>query len=138
MDVVFVIMGIVGFIILVLLLNYWYCVATISHETITVSDKGVVVNAYSTGEGGGAVSRYMIYTTNGQAIANTNNIWFWKWRSDELQGKLKKGRKYKIKTWGVRIPWLGLFKHIISATEIKTSVRKKSGKNQNDKARFGN
>lgn len=129
MDFWFMIIGIVGFIILILLLSYWYCMATISHETITVSDKGIVVNNYNTGDSVRSVSDYMIYTTNGQAIKNTNNIWFWKWRSDELQGKLQKRKKYKIKTWGVRIPWLGLYKHIISATEIKPSVRKKSGTN---------
>ncbi len=128
MDFWFMIIGIVGFVVLILLLNRWYCMATISHETITVSDKGIVVHNYSTGEGSGSVSHYMIYTTNGQAIKNTNNIWFWKWRSDELQGKLQKGKKYKIKTWGVRIPWLGMYKHIISATEVKSPVRKVSGK----------
>ena len=129
MDFWFMIIGIVGFIILILLLSYWYCMATISHETITVSDKGIVVNNYNTGDSVRSVSDYMIYTTNGQAIKNTNNIWFWKWRSDELQGKLQKRKKYKIKTWGVRIPWLGLYKHIISATEITPSVRKKSRTN---------
>lgn len=128
MDFWFMIMGIIGFVILILLLSYLYCMTTISQETITISDKGIVVNTYSTGEGGGSVSHYMIYTSNGQAIKNTNNIWFWKWCSDELQGKLQKGKMYKIKTWGVRIPWLGLYKHIISSTEVKSSIRKKTGK----------
>ena len=102
--------------------------ATISNETITVSDKGIVVDSVGTGDGAYTVSHHMIYTTNGQALKNTNNIWFWKFRSDELQGKLKKGKKYNIKTWGVRIPWLGMYKHIISATEVKVSSRKKNVK----------
>lgn len=124
MDFWLTIFGIIAIIVLILLLNRWYCMATISNETITVSDKGIVVNSYSTGEGSTTLSNYMIYTTNGQAIKNTNNIWFWKWNSDELQGKLKKGKKYKIKTYGVRIPWLGIYKHIISATEVKTTKHK--------------
>lgn len=128
MDFLFMVVAIVGLVLLVLLLNRWYCMATVSSETITISDKGIVVESYGSGETAGTMSHYMVYTTNGQAIKNTNNIWFWKWRSDELQGKLKKGKKYKIKTWGVRIPWLGLYKHIITATEVKASVRKKSGK----------
>ena len=119
MDFWFMVLGIVGFIVLIMLLNLWYCMATISYEMIVVSDKGIVVHNYDMGEGGGSVSHYVVYTTNGQAIKNTNNIWFWKWTSDELQGKLKKGKQYKIKTWGVRVPWLGLYKHIISATEVK-------------------
>ena len=124
MDFWLTIFGIIAIIVLILLLNRWYCMATISNETITISDKGIVVNSYSTGEGSTTLSNYMIYTTNGQAIKNTNNIWFWKWNSDELQGKLKKGKKYKIKTYGVRIPWLGMYKHIISATEVKTTKHK--------------
>ena len=128
MDFWLIIAGIIGLIILILLLHRWYCVSTVSHETITVSDKGIVIQNYSTGDSNTSVSHYMIYTTNGQAIKNTNNIWFRKWRSDELQGKFKKGKKYKIKTWGVRIPWLGMYKHIISATEVKTPIRRKSGK----------
>lgn len=119
-----IVLVIIGIIALILLLNRWYCMATISNETITISDKGIVVNSYGTGENTTVLSNYMIYTTNGQAIKNTNNIWFWKWNSDELQGKLKKGKKYKIKTWGVRIQWLGMYKHIITITEIKTQKRK--------------
>ncbi len=128
MDFWLMVAGFVGLIILILLLNRWYCMATISNETITVSDKGIVVDNVGTGDGAYTVSHHMIYTTNGQALKNTNNIWFWKFRSDELQGKLKKGKKYKIKTWGVRIPWLGMYKHIISATEVKVSSRKKNVK----------
>ena len=123
MDSWFVVAGIIGLIVLLALLHRWYCVATVSSETITVSDKGIVVESYGSGESAGTMSHYMVYTTNGQALKNTNNIWFWKFRSDELQGKLKKGKKYKIKTWGIRIPWLGLYKHIISATEVKTNKK---------------
>ena len=124
MDFVFMVAGIIGLILLLVLLHRWYCVATVSSETITVSDKGIVVESYGSGEYAGTMSHHMVYTTNGQALKNTNNIWFWKFKSDELQGKLKKGKKYKIKTWGVRIPWLGLHKHIISATEVKTNQKR--------------
>ena len=124
MDFWGIVIGFIALILIIILLHRWYCVATVSSETITVSDKGIVVESYGSGESAGTMSHYMVYTTNGQALKNTNNIWFWKFRSDELQGKLKKGKKYKIKTWGIRIPWLGLYKHIISATEVKTTTRK--------------
>lgn len=117
-----------GVLLGIFLLYGWWCRATVSHETITVSDKGIVVNGYGGSEVSSVVSNYMVYTTNGQALKNTNNIWFWKFHSDELQGKLKKGKKYKIKTWGLRIKWLGMYKHIISATEVKVSSRKKAVK----------
>lgn len=124
MDFWLMVAGTVGLILLLVLLHRWYCVATVSNETITVSDKGIVVESYGNSETAGTISNYMVYTTDGQAIKNTNCIWFWKFKSDELQGKLKKGKKYRIKTWGVRIPWLGMYKHIITATEVKTTKRK--------------
>jgi hypothetical protein len=119
---------VIGF-LLIFLCHILYCVVTISSETITVSDKGIVVNSCNNQNNGITVkSSYMVYTTNGQAIKNTNNILFWKWNSDELQAKLRTGKKYKIKTWGIRVPLFGIYKHIISATEIKVSGYKKSKK----------
>ena len=96
MDFWGIVIGFIALILIIILLHRWYCVATVSSETITVSDKGIVVESYGSGESAGTMSHYMVYTTNGQALKNTNNIWFWKFRSDELQGKLKKGKKYKI------------------------------------------
>ncbi len=113
-----------GLIFVLMLIHCLWCRCTVAKDTITISDKGMVVSSHGTGENRTTVSHYMVYTTNGQALKNTNNIWFWKFKSDELQGKLKKGKKYKIKTWGVRIPWLGLYKHIISATEVKTNKKR--------------
>ncbi len=116
---------IIGIIAFFLLLHFIYCRATLSNETITVSDKGIVMNNVSSDKYNSTTSHYMVYTKNGQALKNTNNLWFWKWTSDELQGKLKKGKKYKIKTWGIRVPFLGWYKHILSATEIKQKNKSK-------------
>ena len=113
------------FLVVMIFGHFLYCRLSVAKETIKVADKGIVVrNVYVGDNSSSSVSDYMVYTTNGQAIKNTNCIWFWKFHSDELQGKFKKGKRYKIKTYGVRIPWLGLYKHIISATEIKTVKRK--------------
>ncbi len=117
---VFVI-SIIVFVIFLPFIHYAYCHRTISTETITIRDKGIIV----TGNDQGTHSEHMIYTTNGQALKNTNSLWFKKWNSDELQSKLQIGKTYKIKTYGIRKPFLGLYKHIISATEIKPTKRKK-------------
>ncbi|MBR4891701.1 MAG: hypothetical protein IKZ34_00775 [Alphaproteobacteria bacterium] len=95
MDTIFIIFTIIAIIISIILLNGLYCTTTVPQETITVSDKGIVVKSH--GENNSTISDYMIYTTNGQAIKNTNNIWFWKWNSDEIQGKLKKAKNTKSK-----------------------------------------
>lgn len=88
-------------------------------QTITVSDKGITVDSYTTENGGGTLSKYMIYAKSGEVFVNKNSLWYRKWRSDELQGKIKIGKTYRIKTCGFRSPVFGLHKNILSATEIK-------------------
>ena len=34
----------------------------------------------------------MIYTRDGRSLKNVNSLWYWKWRSMELQAKLQKGK----------------------------------------------
>lgn len=71
-------------------------------------------------------AKYMIYTRDGQVLKNVNSVFFMKFKSDELFMKLKAGKTYEIKTCGVRVPFLGWYKNIISAKEIKpTKTRKK-------------
>lgn len=121
---------VLGLLFAFVLLHCLWCRLTVSKEVITVSDKGTIVKTFGSGENANTVSQYMVYTSNGQAIKNTNSLWFWKFHSDELQGKLKKGKKYRIKTWGGRVAWLGMYKHIISATEVKPVKRKAQKKSK--------
>lgn len=72
-----------------------------------------------------AVTKYMIYTRDGQVLKNANTIFFMKFKSDELFMKLKAGKTYEVKTCGLRVPFLGWYKNIITAREIKPAEKKK-------------
>ena len=83
-------------------------------------------------------TQYMIYTKDGQVIRNANLLFFGKFKSDEIFAKLKVGKSYMVKTCGIRVPFLGWYKNIITITEIKSSVRKPTNKKiKNDKTRTG-
>lgn len=109
----------VSFLVVILLVHCMYCVATVGHEIITVSDKNIFTTSSGHGDTLSVMSRHMVYTTDGQALINVNCIWFGKFKSDELQAKLKKGKTYKIKTSGIRVPFLGMHKNILSATPVE-------------------
>jgi hypothetical protein len=103
---------------------YAYC--TVEHDTLEVSDKSIKVQSspiFGFRAHGhmhfAASSVYMVFTADGRAFKNANSILFWKFDSDEMQAKLKTGRRYRIKTSGLRVPILGLYKNIIEADEIK-------------------
>lgn len=106
------------FIVGLFLVNIAY-ISTIGTQKITIVDKGITVDSYSTENGSGAQSKYMIYTKSGEVLINRNSLWYRKWTSDELQGRLKIGQTYRVKTCGFRVPWMGLYKNILSATEIR-------------------
>lgn len=73
-----------------------------------------------------AITKYMIYTRDGQVLRNANTIFFMKFKSDELFMKLKVGKTYEVKTCGLRVPFLGWYKNIITAREIKPAAKKKT------------
>lgn len=75
---------------------------------ITVKDKERV----SSGIGENRKSYYVVYT-EGQTYKNRDSIWFWKFRSSDIQGALEVGKTYTVKTAGVRVPFLSMHKNII-------------------------
>ncbi|MDR0367474.1 MAG: hypothetical protein LBH41_02765 [Rickettsiales bacterium] len=112
----------VGFLIVVALL-FLPCIyqwLTVSHDRIHVSEKSVKVETSLVFSGGrhyvGMAGRsvYMVFTRDGRAFKNKDSLAFWKWNSDEIQAKLKNGGVYYVKTAGLRVPFLGLHRNIIT------------------------
>lgn len=101
-----------------LFINIAYLTKT-GTQTITISDKGIKVDAVANDNSAGTLASYLIYTKSGEVFTNKNSLWYNKWRSDELQGKLKIGKTYRVKTVGFRVPVLGMHKNILSAVEVK-------------------
>lgn len=47
------------------------------------------------------------------------SLWFWQFKSPELWRSLEAGKTYNIKTYGWRVPLLGIFPNIVDAKEEK-------------------
>ena len=58
----------------------------------------------------------MIYTKDDRALKNVNSLWYWKWRSTELQAK---GKKYKAVIYCWRIGAFNIYPNIVSVQEVK-------------------
>lgn len=82
----------------------------ISAETIeiTVNDRERI----TTGSGDNLDSKFLIYC-EGEVLENTDNLWYLKFKSSDLQNKLKIGETYKVKVAGWRIPFFSWYRNVI-------------------------
>lgn len=76
---------------------------------ITVTDKETKKD--------GDTSRYIVFseTSNGEVkvFENTDAIFVGKFNSSDMQGRLKVGETYEVKTIGFRIPILSMYENIV-------------------------
>jgi len=106
------------------IISLLYCLGTRRTTVFTVSDKGTLTHGYTNNGRGTTYTNFMVYTRDNRAFKNVNNIWFWKWRSTELQAKIQKGKKYSAEIYGWRIGGIGLYPNIVSIKEIKSKKHK--------------
>ncbi|MDW2975297.1 MAG: hypothetical protein R8M70_04625 [Alphaproteobacteria bacterium] len=93
---------------------------TIHTEYITIKSKQIQRTKLL------GLKRYIIKTTNGQTLININDFFMLKFNAKKLHQELKIGKTYKIKTYRFGLNFSYPY-NILSATEIKASIRKKSG-----------
>lgn len=98
-----------------IIFEFFYFLFTQNTETITVSAKAKQIQRFSTIN--------IIKATNNKQFA-INNDMFIQWHAQKLNNQIRPGHTYKIKTYRL----LFSQRNILSATEIKASIRKKSGK----------
>ena len=94
----------------------WIAVFTKRTEIITVASKAILVKKIG--------KLKLIKSSDGRVFIN-NNDWLVKWNSKDLDRSLKEGHKYKIISY---CSGFGDERIILYAHEIKSSVRKKTGK----------
>ncbi len=92
---------------------------SIRTEVITVKSKRVKKSGFF------KVSQYIIKTTDGREFFNINDDCFLKFNAKKLQSQIKVGKTYQVKTYKIA---LGNKCNILSVCEVKSSVRRKSGK----------
>lgn len=80
----------------------------------------IVVNKterVTVGRGKSVASKYLVFT-DGETFENTDAIWYWKWNSSDIHGRLEPGKAYRVKCYGWRIPILSVYRNIVSAEEV--------------------
>jgi hypothetical protein len=80
--------------------------------TITVKKQEVVM---SDGD-----SKYLIFTEQGEVFANNDTLLRWKFDSSDMQSQLDKGKTFKVKVYGWRIPFLSKYRNISVVREEVT------------------
>lgn len=98
-------------ILVIISLTFMYKMS-VDYVDIEVIDKERIVETTSET----ISSKYLIFS-NKEVFENTDSFIFFKFNSSSLQGKLQKGRKYRIKVVGWRIPFLSSYRNIITAKE---------------------
>ena len=76
---------------------------------ITVNDKEHVMYR----NGSDLEDKYMVYSES-EVFENTDDIFYFKFNSSDVQNELKEGNSYNVKVVGWRIPFLSMHRNIIS------------------------
>jgi len=91
-----------------LILSPLYAYKTVDNVTCKVADKERITKKES--------SKYLIFCEN-EVLENTDSLWYWKWNSSDIYGKIKKGEEYNFKVYGWRIPFLSMSRNIINSSK---------------------
>jgi hypothetical protein len=86
-----------------------YALWTKQTFTITVKDKERVVE----GSGDNIVSRYLIFTEEHDVLEDVDTVWYRKFDSSSLYGKLDRGHTYTVEVYGWRWPFWSMYPNII-------------------------
>jgi hypothetical protein len=98
--------------IIILGLGAAYQYGTAREVKITVDDKERIVK----GSGDSMDSYYLVFTENA-TYKNEDSFLYMKFRSSDIQGKLKIGETYTVKVYGWRIGLFSIYPNIIKIIE---------------------
>lgn len=93
------------FVVGILVFGVGYPYVTSDEVVVTVTGKERIVSKES--------SKYLIFT-DGETFQNTDSLFYFKFNSSDLYGKLKEGRVYRMKVYGYRVPFLSWYRNIVS------------------------
>lgn len=82
---------------------------TVHGVTITGKDR------VSYGSGDNISHQYLVYTDK-ETFKNTDTLWGMKFRSSDLQGRIKEGQVCSLKVSGFRLGLTSSYRNILSAT----------------------
>lgn len=73
-------------------------------------ENSIIIKKYKMVRGG--FTDFMVVDKQGKHYNVNNSLWYWKWDSVEDWNNIKEGDELKIKYYGWRIPFLGIFPNI--------------------------
>lgn len=59
------------------------------------------------------ICKYLVFTDKG-VFENTDSLLNFKWNSSDIYGELKAGETYTFNVYGWRVPFLSMYKNIVS------------------------
>lgn len=110
------------FVFLFLIISFFaamYAYLTKRKTTFVVREKGTLTHGYVNNGRGTTYTNFMIYTRDDRALKNVNSLWYWKWRSTELQAKITVGKTYEADIYGWRIGAFNIYPNIINVREVR-------------------
>jgi len=100
------------YIVLALVIFTAYPIAyKMSAETIEISIKEK--ERITTGKGENIESKFIIYSET-EVFENTDSWLYFKFNSADYQNKFTVGKTYKVKVAGWRVPFLSMYRNIVS------------------------
>lgn len=105
-----IIAGIIVGVILLILSAPIVAYSTQAEVTVTV-EKTERINT--------AKDSYYLIFTDKEVFKDTDTIWFLKFNSSDIYGKLKAGKTYKCKVNNWRVPLFSWYRNILSIEEVK-------------------
>ena len=79
---------------------------------VTVTEKERI----TTGSGDSLSSKYLVFTES-EVFENTDNLFLLKFNSSDIYRKLEIDETYTVKVYGWRVPFLSLYRNIISTQD---------------------
>ena len=86
--------------------------ATSEFISITVKDK----ESKTVTSGDKVKSKYLVYT-EGEVFENTDALFSGKFNSSDVNGVLERGKMYKVKVYGWRIPFFSQYRNIVKIVD---------------------
>ncbi len=59
---------------------------------------------------------YLVFTKD-ETFSNEDSFWNFKWNSSDLHGKFQNDSTYTVQVYGVRIPFLSMYRNIVEIDE---------------------
>lgn len=104
----------IGFIVLLIFgISPLYQYGTIEKETIKIER----LEQVTAGSGENQKNLYLVYAEN-SVYKNADSFYHLKFNSSTVWGKLKKGKCYRVTSWGWRVPFLSWYPNIKNPTEV--------------------